>query len=96
MLYLAVGTAINLILAIGVMPLMRRRAKAFIRRHEGFICPSCHYPLGTLPDEGQCPECATLYTRAQVVDMWKWSYKLKDRFPTRALEQSSKGTKPLI
>ena len=94
--FVAIGAGGNLILAIGVAPLVRRRARAFIRLHEGFICPTCHYPLGALPDEGQCPECATLYTRVQVVEMWKWTYKMKDRFPISGTHKSSTTTEPLV
>ena len=65
------------------LPVARRQAVGLIRGHDGFICPRCHYPLSTLPDEGQCPECATLYTRDQIVSMWKWKYKLKDPFTRR-------------
>ncbi len=89
-------TVVNIVMGIVVYPMIRRRAVAFIRKHEAFICPCCHYPLGSLPDEGQCPECATLYTRAQVVDMWKWSYKLKDPFPTRAVQTVSKNMKSVL
>ena len=86
--FLAIVTVVNVVMGVLVYPMIRRRAVAFIRKHEAFICPCCHYPLGSLPDEGQCPECATLYTRAQVVDMWKWSYTLKDRFPTHGAERN--------
>lgn len=94
--FLVAATAINLVFAIAVAPLARRRAQAFIRLHQGFICPTCHYPLGSLPDEGQCPECATLYTRAQIVDMWKWSYRMKDRFPVQSVDHTRNATNPLI
>ena len=74
----------------------RSRHLAFIRAHNAFICPRCHYPLGTLPDEGQCPECATLYTRAQVVDIWKWSYRMRDNFPIRSSTNVAGNPKPML
>lgn len=58
--------------------LVRRSILALLAPHRGFVCLRCHYPLTSLPDDGQCPECGTLYTREQTVRAWKDAYKLKD------------------
>lgn len=58
--------------------LTRRYIHALLLPHHGFVCLRCHYPLTSLSDEGQCPECGTLYTREQTVRAWKEASKLKD------------------
>lgn len=64
-------------LVLGVVPkfIARRR----IIKHEGLLCPICHYALGGLPPEGVCPECATRYQAADVRRMWRTSYRISKR-----------------
>lgn len=39
----------------------------------GRLCPSCAYDLqGSLPENGNCPECGEPYTRRSLDDAWYW------------------------
>lgn len=60
-------------------PVTLRHIRKLIDPHHGFVCLRCHYPLTSLPDDGQCPECGTLYTRQNTVHAWKHAYKLADQ-----------------
>lgn len=41
------------------------------REHGGRLCVKCHYPLTSLPDEGDCPECGRRYRVDRVIAAWR-------------------------
>jgi hypothetical protein len=57
------------------------RARARIRKmlapHECFVCLRCHYPLSTLAEHGQCPECGTFYLKSEVVRAWRVAFHIR-------------------
>lgn len=87
--YITVPVFIMNLLLMGVGPVVtirllsriRTSVDALLEPHQGFVCPRCHYPLTGCPDEDQCPECGTLYTRAEVIDLWTRTFNLKHDWP---------------
>jgi hypothetical protein len=55
----------------------RARVMSVLGPRRGRVCPRCHYPLAELPEMGECPECGTLYTHREVVELWVRTYGLK-------------------
>jgi uncharacterized paraquat-inducible protein A len=49
----------------------RKRSFALLTPHQGLVCPRCHYSLASSPEQGECPECGTRYTRAEVLKLWR-------------------------
>ncbi len=50
---------------------MRKRFAHWVAAVEYRVCPSCHYCLSGLSDEGRCPECGGRYTAGGLIRYWR-------------------------
>ncbi|MBY0261953.1 MAG: hypothetical protein K2Q20_06395 [Phycisphaerales bacterium] len=90
------------VLMIVSEPLRRRRVKQrsqavmdILGPHRGLVCPTCHYALSSLASAGHCPECGTLYTHRQVVELWTSMYNVKiDWLDAPNSPDESRATRP--
>ncbi|MFO0832340.1 MAG: hypothetical protein U0637_10950 [Phycisphaerales bacterium] len=71
-----------------------RIARRFLNPHQGFLCPSCHYPMRGLPNVGHCPECGIEYSRARIVELWERTYGITGRFPRSEVLRSPTACMP--
>lgn len=85
----AVGLIFCWLLPIGI----RKRTKRRYKKHNGFLCPWCRYPLTDLSDEGICPECGAGYERSVCVMLYDCAYReyQPDQFELKRREREAWG-----
>lgn len=72
-----------------------RRLRARLAASGGSMCGRCAYPLGGLPREGKCPECAEPYDRER--DGWRWWRDLELAGPKQlSLARAQHQNRPLL